>query len=105
MWPKLNLKDKGQMSKPNEYTDNFKSNLTSMFLSVKAKKNHFALGHGVVKYSFDKFGLVLTHYESLDKFRQTWIGPTNLYKSVPVEKTLDMCITKRVQRNVPNRQD
>ena len=26
MRAKLNLKDKGQMSKPNEYTDNFKSN-------------------------------------------------------------------------------
>ena len=26
MRSKLNLKDKGQMSKPNEYTDNFKSN-------------------------------------------------------------------------------
>ena len=26
MTTKLNLKDKGQMSKPNEYTDNFKSN-------------------------------------------------------------------------------
>ena len=25
MRPKLNLKDKGQISKPNEYTDNFKS--------------------------------------------------------------------------------
>ena len=35
--PKLNLKDKGQMSKPNEYTDNFKSNLTCIFLSVRAK--------------------------------------------------------------------
>ena len=34
---KLNLKDKGQMSKPNEYTDNFKSNLTCIFLLVRAK--------------------------------------------------------------------
>ena len=37
MRPKLNLKDKGQMSKPNEYTDNFKSNLICIFLSVWAK--------------------------------------------------------------------
>ena len=37
MRPKLNLKDKGQMSKPNEYTDNFKSNFTCIFLSVRAK--------------------------------------------------------------------
>ena len=37
MRPKLNLKDKGQISKPNEYTDNFKSNLTCIFLSVRAK--------------------------------------------------------------------
>ena len=41
MRPKLNLKCKGQMSKPNEYTDNFKSKLTCIFLSVriKLKKN------------------------------------------------------------------
>ena len=37
MRPKLNLKDKGQMSTPNEYTDNFKLNLTCIFLSVRAK--------------------------------------------------------------------
>ena len=37
MRPKLNLKNKSQMSKPNEYTDNFKSNLTCIFLSVRAK--------------------------------------------------------------------
>ena len=38
--PKINLKYKGQMSKPNEYTDNFKSNLTCIFLS-KFKKQTF----------------------------------------------------------------
>ena len=37
MRPKLNLNDKGQMSKSNEYTGNFKSNLTYIFLSVRAK--------------------------------------------------------------------
>ena len=37
MRPKLNLKNKGQMSKPNEYTDKFKSNLTHIFLSLRAK--------------------------------------------------------------------
>ena len=37
MRPKLNLKDKSQMSTPNEYTDNFKSNLICIFLSVRAK--------------------------------------------------------------------
>ena len=37
MRPKLNLKDKSQISKPNEYSDNFKSNLTCIFLSVRAK--------------------------------------------------------------------
>jgi hypothetical protein len=37
MRPKLNLKDKGQMSKPNEHTDNLKLNLTCIFLSVRAK--------------------------------------------------------------------
>ena len=40
MRPKLNLKDKGQMTKPNIYTDTFKSNLTcNFFLSVKFKNN------------------------------------------------------------------
>ena len=37
MRPKLNLKDKSQMSTPNEYTDNFKSNLICIFPSVWAK--------------------------------------------------------------------
>ena len=42
MTPKLNLKNKGQMSRPNEYTDNFKSNLTCIFLFLRAKlKNTF----------------------------------------------------------------
>ena len=36
MRPKLNSKNKGQMSTPNEYTDHFKSNLTCIFLSVRA---------------------------------------------------------------------
>ena len=33
----IKIKFKGQMSKPNEYTDNFRSNLTCIFLSVRAK--------------------------------------------------------------------
>ena len=37
MRPKLNLKDKSQMSTLNEYTDNLKSNLTCIFLSVRTK--------------------------------------------------------------------
>ena len=37
MRPKLNLKDKSQMSTPNEYTDNLKSNLICRFLSVRTK--------------------------------------------------------------------
>ena len=37
MRQKLNLKDKGQISRPNENTDNFKSNLTFIFLSDRAK--------------------------------------------------------------------
>ena len=32
MRPKLNLKDKVQMSKPNEYTDNFKSKVKGHML-------------------------------------------------------------------------
>ena len=35
--PKLNFKNKDQMSTPNEYTNNFKSNLTCIFPSVRAK--------------------------------------------------------------------
>ena len=37
MRPKLNLLDKSQMSTPNEYTDNLKSNLICIFLSVRTK--------------------------------------------------------------------
>ena len=37
MRPKLNLKDKDQMSTPNENTNNIKSNLTCIFPSVRAK--------------------------------------------------------------------
>ena len=37
MIPKLNLKCKSQISKPNEYTDNIKSNSTYTFLSVRTK--------------------------------------------------------------------
>ena len=49
MRPKLNSKDKSQMSTTNEYTDKFKLNLICIFLSVRAKlkKKHFAFGHGV----------------------------------------------------------
>ena len=35
--PRLNLKDKSQMSTPDEYTDNFKSNLICIVPSVRAK--------------------------------------------------------------------
>ena len=53
MSTKLNSKDRDQMAKPNEYTDNLKSNLTCIFLSVRAKlkKTNFALGHCVVPTS------------------------------------------------------
>ena len=37
MSTKLNLKDRDQMATPNAYTDNLKSNLTCIFLSVRAK--------------------------------------------------------------------
>ena len=37
MRQKLDLKDTGQISKPNECTDNFKSYLTCIFLSVITK--------------------------------------------------------------------
>ena len=46
MRPKLCFKC--QMSKPNKYTDNFKSKLNCIFLSVKIKlKKNFPLGHRV----------------------------------------------------------
>ena len=37
MRPELNLNDKSQMSTPNEYPDNFKSNSICIFPSVWAK--------------------------------------------------------------------
>ena len=37
--PELNLKDKSQMSSPNEYTDNFKSNLIFIWLCHNSVKN------------------------------------------------------------------
>ena len=37
MRPKLNLKDKSQMSTPNEYTENFNLNSIYIFPSVRAK--------------------------------------------------------------------
>ena len=46
MRPKLNLKNKGQISKPNEYTDNFKSNC--IFLSVRAKLKKNTLSSDIV---------------------------------------------------------
>jgi hypothetical protein len=42
LWRPSHLKDKDQMSRPNERTDNFKSNLTCTL------KKHFALGHCVL---------------------------------------------------------
>ena len=41
MRPKLNLKDKSQMSTRNEYTDNVKSNSTCIFLSVRTSVGIF----------------------------------------------------------------
>ena len=38
MRPKLNLKDKGQISRPNEYTDNFKSNFHISLCQDQIKK-------------------------------------------------------------------
>ena len=37
MSPELDLKDKSQMSRTNEYTDNFQSNSICIFTSVRAK--------------------------------------------------------------------
>ena len=47
MRPKLKLKDKGQISKPSKCTDNFKSNLSCIFLFVIAKLKKKSLGHRV----------------------------------------------------------
>ena len=51
MRPKLNLKDKSQMSTPNEYTDNFKSNSTCIFLSVRTKLKKNTLPSDTVQHS------------------------------------------------------
>jgi hypothetical protein len=47
MRPKLNLKDKGQISKPNEYTDMYISFCQSQI------KTPFALGHRVRLFRLD----------------------------------------------------
>ena len=49
----INSKNKGQISKPNEYTDNFKSNLSCIFLSFCQgqirKKKHVVLKNSHIK--------------------------------------------------------
>ena len=65
MRPKLNLKDKGQMSRPNEYTDNFKSNLTCIFLSVRAKLKKNTLPSDTLYIGY-KNPLILTPFDLVD---------------------------------------
>ena len=62
MRPKLNLKDKSQMSTPNEYPDNFKSNSTCIFLSVRTKLKK-PLCHGVKQ----KFSAVM-YFAQIQKY-------------------------------------
>ena len=66
MRSKLNLKDKGQLLKPNEYTDNFKSNLTCIFLSVRAKLKKHTLPSDTVYIVVDYFPKYLTPLLTLD---------------------------------------
>ena len=47
---KIDLKDKGQMSKHNEYTDTFKLNLACIFFSVRAKLKKTILPSDTVYY-------------------------------------------------------
>ena len=72
MRPKLNSKVKSQMSKPNEYTDNIKSNLTCTFLSVRTKlKNPFCprtLCSHTQGHNFLKKGLLNKEIFSLQKW-------------------------------------
>ena len=63
MRPKLNLKDKSQMSTPNAYRDKFKSNLIYIFPSVRAKlkKKHYALGYSVFRLEVVPISACLNH--------------------------------------------
>ena len=56
MRPKLNLKDKGQISKPNKYTDNFKYNLTCIFLCQGQIKENTLPSDTVYNASIGKGG-------------------------------------------------
>ena len=70
MRPQLNLKDKSQMSKPNECTDNFKSNLTCIFLSVRAKLKNPLCPRTLCRYkkSVTFFLSVATAYYQVFRF-------------------------------------
>ena len=72
MRPKLNLNDKGQISRPDEYTDNFKSNLTCIFLSVRAKLKKNPLCARTLIYQKRRWGEVSPHPKA----------PTALYRIV-----------------------
>ena len=71
--PKLNLKDKSQMSTPDEYTDNFKSNLTCIFLSVRAKFKKPLCPRTLCKWTFICFQEVI-HLLCLLKHLYSWIA-------------------------------
>ena len=77
MRQKLNLKNKGQISTPNEYTDNFKSNLFYIFLSVRAKsKKPLCPGILCRYFLFDLINPDLFFVRSLDTVTHIGIGIT-----------------------------
>jgi hypothetical protein len=63
--PKLNLNNKGQMSKPDEYTYAFKLNLNRIFLSVKLEKSRIfvtvTIASSCKKWRSPDQQVILTH--------------------------------------------
>ena len=108
MRPKLNLKNKGQISKPNEYTDNFKPNSTCIFLSVRAKlkKKHFALGHGVLCKAtlLREVTLTAAHLGSILNFPSTELVSagkhTERKKHIDREKYISLQEVSRIKERI-----
>ena len=94
MRPELNLKDKSQMSTPNEYSDNFKSNLICTFLSVWTKlkktlcprtqcRNGFWKNFGCDFFISSSHSIMLWYSQSspLGSNEASWVGIKTLFSN------------------------
>ena len=79
MRPKLNLKDKDQMSTPNEYTVNFKSNLICIFPSVRAKLKKTLCPRTQCISNYEKWPLFITHSFTNSSCAQLYFVKWNAY--------------------------